>query len=99
VVDARARLNGASAKNGLDPQKRLATLGMLRNDPSLRFSASGRNALRWLFARMIDTDQWDHVVEAIPPHLLEVVADLARGCAQSWQEVAIACDSGARCKV
>lgn len=97
VLDATPRLNGASGRTGLDPQKRLETLGMLRNDPSLRFSASGRNALRWLFARMIDTEQWDHVVGAIPPHLLEVVADLARGCAESWQELAVACDSGAHC--
>ena len=79
-----------------DPQQRLETLRRLRTDPSLRFSASGRNAVRWLHAQMTGPDQWDDLVDAIPLHWAEVVADLARGCAESWQDFAAACEHRAR---
>jgi ParB-like chromosome segregation protein Spo0J len=79
-----------------DPEQRKATLNRLRTDPSLRFSDAGRQALRWLHIRLAGPDQWGDLVDAIPLHWAEAVADLARGCAESWQEFAIACERRAR---
>ncbi len=60
----------------------------LKNDPSLRFSDSGRTLLRWVFARAIQTNEWYALVDAVPPHCTYVVANVARRCAQEWQDFA-----------
>lgn len=106
----RAGANGGETKNadstpaqehststGLrDSGQRQATLDRMCNDPSLRFSASGRNSVRWLYSQMSRLDQWQELVDDIPLHWTEVIADLARGCADSWQEFAAACESRAQ---
>jgi ParB-like chromosome segregation protein Spo0J len=49
----------------------------LRRDPSVRFTDSGRNLLRWLDACAIGVDDWESVVGSISPHCAYVIADLA----------------------
>ncbi|MCP3786637.1 ParB/RepB/Spo0J family partition protein [Micromonospora sp. A3M-1-15] len=60
----------------------------LKQDPSLRFTDSGRELLRWMFARAIQNNEWDGLVDKVPPHCAYVIANVARQCAQEWQEFA-----------
>ena len=64
------------------------TLENLKNDPSLKFTDAGRSVLRWLCSHAIEGDGWRAVLDYIPPHCAEVVAELARYSADSWQEFA-----------
>lgn len=82
------------APGGGEVRDRAATLQVLRRDPSLRFSENGRSAVRWLEAHTITTQDWTAVFASIPPHCRGMVADLARGCAESWREMAAALDRG-----
>jgi hypothetical protein len=67
--------------SGRDRQDLLATL---KRDPSLRFSASGRRVLHWLFARANGTEGWTEIADDIPPHGSYLVIELARACAAEW---------------
>lgn len=71
----------------LEPTLRSMLQG-LKNDPSLRFTESGRGLLRWIFARAIQDNEWKEVVEAVPPHCSFVLANVARRCSQEWLEFA-----------
>nr|WP_198151701.1 ParB/RepB/Spo0J family partition protein [Kibdelosporangium sp. MJ126-NF4] len=66
----------------------VSTLDMLRRDPALRFSETGRTLIRWLHERAVAPDDWSSQLEAIPPHCLTVVADLMRQYAAAWHELA-----------
>jgi len=59
-------------------------IDILKRDPSLRFTEAGRALLRLLDTCVIESRQWDELVESVPPHQREVVLHLARGCAGSW---------------
>ncbi|CAL9281382.1 Transcriptional regulator NovG [Streptomyces sp. enrichment culture] len=65
-----------------------ARLQSLRRDPSLRFSESGRELLRWLFLQYQAKAKYPHVVENIPPHLAATVAELAIQCSEMWRSLA-----------
>ncbi|HEX7308057.1 ParB/RepB/Spo0J family partition protein [Lentzea sp.] len=65
-----------------------ATLPVLRRDPSVRFTEHGRVALRWLEVHAVSQGEWGAVVAGMPSHCRELVADLARGCAEAWVEMA-----------
>ncbi|GAA0572061.1 ParB N-terminal domain-containing protein [Paractinoplanes ferrugineus] len=60
------------------------TLNNLANDPSLRFTESGRRLLRWLFATSKPLKDWSDIIDSIPPHCSYMVAELARQCAEEW---------------
>lgn len=64
------------------------TLPILRRDPSLRFNENGRLLLRWLEAHAVSSGEWDVVVSSVPSHCRELVAEMARGCAEVWAEMA-----------
>ncbi|MGW3647250.1 streptomycin biosynthesis protein [Streptomyces sp. NPDC000878] len=68
-----------------DMQTRLRSLG---RDPSLRLSESGRELLRWLHLQQRAKVKYPHVVDNIPPHLAETVAELAIQCSEMWQKLA-----------
>ncbi|MGW1607058.1 ParB/RepB/Spo0J family partition protein [Streptomyces eurythermus] len=65
-----------------------ARLQSLRRDPSLRFSESGRELLRWFFLQYQAKAKYPHVVENIPPHLAATVAELAIQCSEMWRSLA-----------
>ncbi|HTJ37183.1 MAG TPA: ParB N-terminal domain-containing protein [Dactylosporangium sp.] len=65
-----------------------AMLQGLQNDPALRFSESGRGLLRWIFSRAIRADEWTDVIDNVPPHYTDIVANLARTCADEWRQFA-----------
>jgi hypothetical protein len=60
-----------------------SALHILRHDPSLRLSETGRALLQWLGVYAID-DSRDDMVDAIPEHCLGIVVELARSCAENW---------------
>jgi hypothetical protein len=60
----------------------------LRQDPSLRFSEVGRTVLRLLEAGSVDPAQWARLVTAVPPHCADLVAEVARSCAQAYLQFA-----------
>jgi len=66
---------------GLDPAEMLQNL---RNDPSLRFTESGRRLLQWLHLHAVGPVGWEDVVAGAPPHCAYVLADLASACAREW---------------
>lgn len=63
-------------------------LRSLRRDPSVRFTDSGREVLRWLDTRAGGAGGWESVVYLLPPHCAFMVADLACAIAMEWLEVA-----------
>jgi ParB-like chromosome segregation protein Spo0J len=73
-----------------------ATLPILRRDPSLRFNEHGRLVLRWLETHAVSSGEWAGVVAGVPSHSRELVADMARGCAEAWLEMAEALERDGR---
>ncbi|MFI6325560.1 ParB/RepB/Spo0J family partition protein [Nonomuraea sp. NPDC050556] len=60
-------------------------LDRLKRDPSLRLTDTGRGLLRLLDAiRLVSTDGWTRVVNGVPPHCAEPLAQVARTCAEAW---------------
>lgn len=63
-------------------------LRWLSQDPSVRLTESGRAAARWFFSRVVRPGEWQHVVDALPPHTAYILAKVARECASAWEELA-----------
>jgi len=68
--------------------ERSSILAKLKGDPSLRFTGTGRELVRWLEVHSSGLDGWAAVLDSVPPHSSYVVAELARWCSQRWLEVA-----------
>ncbi|WP_208325826.1 ParB and winged helix-turn-helix domain-containing protein [Amycolatopsis arida] len=60
----------------------------LRQDPSLRFSESGRLLLRLLEAATLLQREWCRLSEAVPAHHADVVVMVARSCGLTWHAFA-----------
>ncbi|MDL4820292.1 ParB/RepB/Spo0J family partition protein [Actinomadura opuntiae] len=65
-----------------------AILRTLMKDPSLRNTDTGRQLLMLLRARVIAPGDWADLLDSVPPHCREAVAELARHCATSWHRLA-----------
>jgi ParB-like chromosome segregation protein Spo0J len=65
-----------------------AVLQNLRKDPSLRFTDSGRNLLRLLDSGVSAVRDCNDALDAIPPHCLYHIQELARGAAAEWLDLA-----------
>ncbi|MDX8050909.1 streptomycin biosynthesis protein [Lentzea sp. BCCO 10_0798] len=59
-------------------------LGLLKRDPSMRFSEIGRGVLRVLEVGTFSPDQWQRYTDMVPAHAVGVLADAAHHCAESW---------------
>ncbi|MEO6082268.1 MAG: ParB N-terminal domain-containing protein [Umezawaea sp.] len=70
--------------------ERCALMRSLRNDPSLRFSESGRVLLRLLDVSALGSEDWDRISEDVPAHRAAGIAQLARDCGRIWQKFAAA---------
>jgi ParB-like chromosome segregation protein Spo0J len=68
--------------------ERRTILENLTNDPSLRFTDSGRALLRWLHTRAAGADGWPDLADNVPSHCAHVIARLARSCADEWLDFA-----------
>jgi ParB-like chromosome segregation protein Spo0J len=80
--------NRAQQTRDAGEQNLSALLQGLANDPSLRFTESGRSLLRWLSLRSTGLSQWSDIADTVPPHCTYIVADLARRCADEWASFA-----------
>ncbi|MET8997209.1 streptomycin biosynthesis protein [Amycolatopsis sp. NPDC004169] len=65
-----------------------AVLDVLMSDPALRFTDVGRSLLRWLATRVIDADDYQTLIDSVPPHCVSVIADLADISAEAWRTFA-----------
>lgn len=66
-------------------QARLESLG---NDPSLKFSESGRKLLRWLYLQQELNMSQARLIDDIPTHLVAIVAEVTIQCADMLQDFA-----------
>ncbi|GAA1025438.1 MULTISPECIES: ParB/RepB/Spo0J family partition protein [Amycolatopsis] len=67
------------------------TVRMLQNlkkDPSLRFTDAGRALLRWLDVHALTSDECASLAASVPSHCTNVVAEVARGYAETWKQFA-----------
>lgn len=76
-----------SAGGGAVPSSR-PLLDVLRKDPSLRMTETGRHLLRLLDTHAIPALRRRQLVDSTPAHCAATVAELARECAAAWGEVA-----------
>ncbi|WP_233221182.1 ParB/RepB/Spo0J family partition protein [Streptomyces carminius] len=60
----------------------------LLRDPSLRSTETGRTLLRLLDAQAQVVQRWDRLVDGVPQHCSEIIADLAGEYAKFWHEFA-----------
>ncbi|GHF52254.1 hypothetical protein GCM10010218_37100 [Streptomyces mashuensis] len=60
----------------------------LSRDPSVRLTEDGRALLRWLTVVAVPGQDWERLLANVPAHRVGAVAELARGCAEVWQQVA-----------
>ncbi|MFJ8467817.1 ParB/RepB/Spo0J family partition protein [Streptomyces swartbergensis] len=60
----------------------------LRADPALRLNENGRDLLRLLNIHTVRSEDWTRIIDSVPPHRMETVAQLARSCAEKWFEIA-----------
>lgn len=59
----------------------------MRQDPAMRYSASGRLFLRWLEGHVMVRQEWAELLQAVPPHRSPAIATLARSCARQWLDL------------
>ncbi|MGW3314541.1 streptomycin biosynthesis protein [Streptomyces fungicidicus] len=94
-ADRRAEPVGkAAAPCGTEPPPAVV-MKRLRADPALRLNENGRDLLRLLDIHTVRLEDWNRIIESVPPHRLETVAQLARSCADKWSEIASRIESNA----
>ncbi|WP_224287831.1 streptomycin biosynthesis protein [Streptomyces olivaceus] len=69
-------------------------LQRLCQDPSLRYTESGRSLLRWLGSSTVIPAEFPVPLKQVPPHCAMSVSRLARSCAEAWLELALRLESG-----
>ncbi|MDR7276961.1 ParB/RepB/Spo0J family partition protein [Catenuloplanes atrovinosus] len=67
---------------------RAVVIKRLMGDPALRYTDTGRNLLRLLSLHAHWAKEWETMVDNVPPHCTDVVADLARQFADLWADFA-----------
>jgi len=83
--DGSIERSSASDGNRVNYQSRLRNL---QKDPSLRFSDMGKELLRSLKFQHSVEERLPRVAEAVPPHLIMIISDMALHCAEVWRRFA-----------
>ncbi|MFK3728864.1 helix-turn-helix domain-containing protein [Streptomyces sp. NPDC088090] len=78
-VDASAR--GAA-------RLRVRAMDVLANDPSLRFTDSGRALLRWLNGQAHGLAAGEQLLAAVPPHCAGALTEVVSHYAREWERLA-----------
>ncbi|CAM3617649.1 ParB/RepB/Spo0J family partition protein [Kibdelosporangium persicum] len=81
----RARLTESRPDDAFDLE---ALLKVLRQDPILRFSEKGRVLLRLLDSHAVVARSWPELIDTVPSHWVEAVAEVANDCSQAWRQFA-----------
>jgi ParB-like chromosome segregation protein Spo0J len=63
-------------------------LEIMRKDPALRYTESGRELLRWLGSRAAVVHELDEAATRVPPHCVPMVSKIAQACARAWASFA-----------
>jgi hypothetical protein len=86
----RGRGQGRGPRTPFSPRSRapMDTLRKLASDPSLRHTDSGREFVRWLHTRFIVDEAWRKRADAVPPHCVDSMAELAQHCSDAWRRFA-----------
>ena len=71
----------------VDPSDLRTMLGSLMRDPSLRYTQVGRTVLSWLRLQA-ELTQEDALMQALPAHCLQRIAELSRQNALRWEHIA-----------
>lgn len=79
--------------SGVDDQRipepdHISVARVLRKDPSLRSTSTGRMLLRLLDAHLVGLNELDRIIADVPPHCASRIPELARDFASAWQMVA-----------
>ncbi|MHC3470881.1 hypothetical protein ACYF6T_19520 [Streptomyces sp. 7R007] len=70
------------------PRTPATLLQLLRKDPSLRLTDTGRALLRLFDAQAQLVPQWDRLVDSFPQHCADMIVDLADTYATYWRHIA-----------
>ncbi|HET6741269.1 MAG TPA: ParB N-terminal domain-containing protein [Kribbella sp.] len=80
----------------IDGGERGRLLETLCNDPSVRFTESGRHLLHWLRGRASGVDGWLQALSGLEPHCDFVLAKLARTVSNEWALLATVVEERSR---
>lgn len=84
ITRPRRGQGGGQPPQKIPPADRDQILERLRQDPSIRFSETGRNVLRRLHQHIVNMKDLDNLGRSLPDHWAPVIAGMARDCAQEW---------------
>jgi ParB-like chromosome segregation protein Spo0J len=90
-----ARAIRFNARAMAPPDPAVAVVKLLR-DPSLRNNELGKGMLRLLHVNAVGAEQLPDVADAVPPHCVAIVVQLARQYAKMWHDFAQELDGRAR---
>jgi hypothetical protein len=85
-----------SVEAGMRASRYGAVVESLCKDPSLRFNKNGRSLLQWLGINMVPPESISIFANAVPSHCAKTMAELARGSAEMWTQLADQLDRRAR---
>ena len=90
--DAFYRAPNASALNGRrehGPSPTWPSISSkIANDPTIRYTESGRIFLRWMTAHIIHPNEWDDFIVAVPSHWAGDVSQVAERVSDAWRQFA-----------
>ncbi|MCT2589638.1 transcriptional regulator [Streptomyces sp. N2-109] len=68
---------------------RTRALKSLSDDPSIRFTDSGRALLRWLNGQARWLADSEQLMASVPPHCVQTLAEVAHHYARAWEQFAL----------
>jgi transposase-like protein len=71
-----------------DTANGVSSFRSLQADPAFRYTDTGRSLLRFLSAYQVIQQNGAKIIDTVPAHCLANLAEVARACADSWQEFA-----------
>lgn len=92
VRKVRAELtatDGPTRSGPTPPGARRSILPVLRADPSVRCTESGRRLLRLLDLHAVSGPDWENLAGDVPRHCVDLVVAVARSCAAQWEAFAV----------
>nr|CEL17396.1 StaQ [Kibdelosporangium sp. MJ126-NF4] len=69
-----------------------SNLHTLLRDPALRSHKEGQLILRLLYMHLRPPQDWDELLNRLPPHSMALLADAARHCSLVWRRIALRLD-------
>ncbi|MCX4967297.1 helix-turn-helix domain-containing protein [Streptomyces sp. NBC_00654] len=75
---------------------RVRAMDVLSNDPSIRFTDSGRALLRWLNGQAHGLAAGEQLLAAVPPHCARALTEVVSHYAREWERLAAGLQSPTR---